>query len=404
MSLLGDQFAVLALPLLALEVVEVSPALAALLPFALFAPFLVLGLPSGAIVDRLPRRSTMLVCDALQAVTFVAIATLAVLDALSFPALMGLVAVSGCAMVFFQVAYTSYLPELLTAKDELQAGNARLFLSESVSRTLGPIAAGPVIAALGAIIAICANAVTFIISFAALLAIRPSSAPGEPGPRERRSLIRDIREGVVFVFRHDGLEPVISCGVVYVGFLTMIETSLILYCRNVLELSASGIGLVVGMAGAGFPIGNLLSPRLAARFGVSRTLVGSAAVAVLGLVATPIAGSLGSLIGLVIAGVIHGVGEGVFGPTALTLRQTVTPHGLLGRVNSVQRFLIWGAGPLGSLLAVACIRVWGLSAALWVGGLGTTLCLPMLLRRGVLRELWRPRGELSFTATRGESI
>lgn len=390
LSLLGDQFAVLALPLLALEVMGASPAAAALLPFALFAPFLVLGLPSGAIVDRLPRRSTMLVCEAVQAGTFIAIAVLALLGILAFPILLALVAVSGCALVFFQVAYTSYLPELLTSERELQSGNARLFLSESLSRTLGPIMAGPVIAVLGAVVAICVNAATFVVSLVTLGAIRPGHATAPPAPsapRAQTSLFQEIREGIAFVVRHDRLEPMISCGVIYVMFLTMVETSLILYCRNTIGLSASGIGLVIGMAGAGFPIGNMLSTKLAARFGTCRTLVGGAIVAVLGLIATPVAGSFGSVAGLVVAGVIHGIGEGTFGPTALTLRQTVTPPQLLGRVNAVQRFLIWGAGPIGSLLAVGCIRFSGLSAALWMGGLGTALCLPVLLRRGVLRGL-----------------
>jgi MFS family permease len=391
LSLLGDQFAVLALPLLALEVVGASPAAAALLPFALFAPFLVLGLPSGAIVDRLPRRSTMLVCEAVQALTFAAIALLAIADALAFPILLALVAVSGCALVFFQVAYTSYLPELLATEAELQSGNAKLFLSESLSRTVGPIVAGPVIAALGAVAAICANTATFLGSLLTLGAIRARRAPAHVAPAAERSLRREIREGIAFVVRHDRLAPVISCGVVYVVFLTMVETSLVLYCRSELGLTATGIGLVVGTAGAGFPIGNLLSSRLLARLGPSRTLVCGATVAVLGLVATPIAGSAGSLPGLVLAGVIHGVGEGTFGPTALTMRQLETPPQLLGRVNAVQRFLIWGAGPLGSLLAVGCIQLSGLGAALWLGGLGTALCLPALLRRGVLRELRAPR-------------
>lgn len=392
MSLVGDYFAVLALPLLALEVVGASVAQAALLPFALFAPYLVLGLPAGAIVDRLPRRSTMLVCEAVQAATFGAIAVLALLGALTFPLFLVLVAISGCALVFFQVAYTSYLPELLTTEDELQTGNARLFLSESMSRTLGPIMAGPVIAVLGAIAAVCANAVSFAASFATLLGIRRSAPRAEPRRREPGWLVRDIREGMAFVFRHDRLEPVITCGVVYVCFLTMIESSLILYCRSVLALDATSIGLIVGLVGAGFPVGNLLSARLAPRFGVARTLAMSASVAVCGHVLTPIAGALGSVPLLIVAGVIHGLGEGVFGPTALTFRQITTPDALLGRVNAVQRFLVWGAGPLGSLFAMACIRVWGLSTALWIGGFGTMLCLPMLLRRGVLHEI-RPRGE-----------
>jgi hypothetical protein len=110
----------------------------------------------------------------------------------------------------------------------------------------------------------------------------------------------------------------------------------------------------------------------------------------------PVAGGAGLTAGLVAASIMHGVGEGAFGPTWSTLRQTVTPAGLLGRVNSVERFLLWGAVPLGSLLASLSIRLTGLAGAMWIGALGTVLCLPPLLRRGVLASLTRPTG------TRGE--
>jgi len=389
LSLFGDQFAVLALPLLAVEIVGASCAQAALLPFALFVPFLVFGLPAGAIVDRLPRRSTMLVCDTLQAAVFAVIAAFALLNVLTFPLLMELVALAGSAVVFFQVAYTSYLPELMSGADDLQGGNARLFFSESVSRTVGPMAAGPIIAAVGTAAAIVVDSATFAISVVVLLTIRHRSARALAEPRTRGWLRRDIREGLLFVLGHDRLEPVISCGVVYVAFLSMIESSLVLYCKSVLGLSATGIGVVVGAAAAGFPLGNLLSPKLVARIGVGRTLAASAVVSVLGLVLTPIAGAFGSVVGLVAASVVHGVGEGAFGPTSLTLRQTEAPEALLGRVNAVQRFLIWGAIPLGSLMTAACIDFWGLSVALWVGGLGTSLCLPVLMRRGLLNEVLR---------------
>ncbi len=153
LNLLGDQFAVLALPLLAVEAAGASVAQAALLPFALFAPFLMFGLPAGAVIDRLPHRQTMLACDAMQAVVFAAIATLTVLGLLTFSSLLGLVFVAGSAVVFFQVAYTSYLPELMFGEEELQSGNSRLYFSESVSRTVGPMVAGLVIAAFGVVAA-----------------------------------------------------------------------------------------------------------------------------------------------------------------------------------------------------------------------------------------------------------
>ena len=387
MNLLGDQFAVLALPLLAIEIVGASIAQAALLPFALFVPFLLLGLPAGAIVDRLPRRATMLICDLVQAAVFTIIVMLALFDLLRFPVLMTMVTIGGSAMVFFQVAYTSYLPELMSSEQELQSGNSRLYLSESMSRTIGPMAAGVMVAAFGIVAALVFNAATFVISVVFLLSIRHRASCRQAKPVEPGWLYRDIREGIAFVVSHDKIEPVISCGVVYVAFLSMIEASLVLYCKSVLSLNPAAIGLVVGAVAAGFPIGNLLSPRLVAHIGVGRTLALSAAISVAGIVFIPIAGSVASVSALIVANVIHGIGEGVFGPTALTLRQSETPASLLGRVNSVQRFLIWGAIPLGSLMTFVCIKLWGLNIAMWVGGLGTVLCLPVLLRRGLYNEV-----------------
>ena len=152
---------VLALPLLAVLVLHTSPAVAILLPFALYVPFLVLGLPAGAIVERVRRRTTMIVCNALQLLLFGLVWLLAYLDALTFPMLALLVVLNGCAVVFFQVAYTSYLPGLLVDVDRLHVGNSRLALSESSSLTVGPMVAGPVIQGFGVIIAVAANVLQF---------------------------------------------------------------------------------------------------------------------------------------------------------------------------------------------------------------------------------------------------
>ncbi|MBH8560708.1 MFS transporter [Nostoc sp. CENA67] len=393
LNLLGDQFLVIALPLLAVQVIGASASQAVLLPFALFIPFLLFGLPAGAIVDRLPRRLTMIVCDSIQAVIFTIVAALTFSGTLTFPILMLLVSIAGTAVVFFQIAYTSYIPELFSEARDLQRSNSRLFFSESMTKTLGPMAAGPVIAWLGASVAIAVNAATFIISVLSLLAIKHRH-PTRISPvkkQERGWIYRDIREGLHFVFRHQRLEPVIMCGVVYVMFSVMIESSLVLYCLNVLGLNTITIGFVVGAAAAGFPLGNLICTKPVRRFGVARTLVVSAAVSVSGLILIPIAGSLGSVPGLIAANILHGFGEGVFGPTALTLRQTDTPDHLLGRINSVQRFLMWGVIPIGNLIAALTIKLFGLSGVLWVGGFGTVFCLPLLMRRGILNELLNPR-------------
>ena len=386
LSLFGDQFMVLALPLLAVTVLGVSAATAALLSFALFLPFLPLGLPAGAIVERLPRRATMLVCSGAQVLTFGLIWLLTAVGALSFPLLFALVAASGCAVVFFQVAYTSYLPSLFGDPMDLHRGNARLALSESTSLSLGPMAAGPVIGAIGAVGAVAANTLSFLAPVMTLLLIRHREPPRPAQRRERGWLRRDIAAGLRFVSGHPMLQPVMLCGTTYMLFVSMVETSLVLYCKDVLRLSPLWIGVVVGAAAAGYPVGNMLSARLTARFGTPRTLLITASVSVAGIVAMPALGSLGGIpgtAGLIAGSIVHCAGEGAYGPASLTLRQLESPRELLGRVSAVQRFLMWGAVALGGLLASGAIALAGLTGALWIGALGTALCIPVLMRRGV---------------------
>ncbi|MCL6307833.1 MFS transporter [Pseudomonas syringae] len=401
LSLLGNQFLVIGLPLLAVQVVGASAAQAVLLPFLMFVPFLFFGLPVGAWVDRLPKRKTMILADLVQMVVYASIALLSMRGWMTFPLLMVLVFCAGVATVFFQVAYNSFLPELYSRASELQKGNAKLFFSESIARTLGPMAAGPVIAVFAPPLAILLNGGSFLVSALTLGAIRHQRTDldrAEVAP-VRMSIMSDIKAGLRFVFSHPKLEPVFLCGAVYVLFLTIIETSLVLYCKDVLMLSPGTIGLVIGAAAAGFPVANLISSRLMNHFGISRTLVIAAATSVCGLFLIAVFGAAGSIAGLIAASVLHGLGEGVFGPTSLTLRQTETPLTLLGRVNSVQRFMIWGAIPMGSVLTSLIITYAGLEWTLWFGGIGTALCLLPLVRRGILADLRAPNQAVNADVT-----
>jgi fucose permease len=238
MSLLGDQFLVIALPLFSVSVIGVAESQAVLLPFALYLPFLLIGLQAGVLVDRLPRRLTMIVCDAVQAVVFGLITLLALKKQINFPILMMLVAIAGTAVVFFQIAYNSFVPELFKQEGSLHKANSRLGFSESICRTLGPMVAGPVIALVGSTTAIGLNAFSFVISLLALIFIKQRApAPLLHGTnKELGWMRRDIAEGLRFVYRHPKLEPVISCGMVYVVFSVMIEVTLVLFCLKHLKL------------------------------------------------------------------------------------------------------------------------------------------------------------------------
>lgn len=385
-SLVGDQFMTLALPLLAVLVLHTSPALAALLPFCLFAPFLVFGLPAGAILERLPRRRTMLFCNGVQFVLFSTIWLLAATHVLRFWMLAPLVLCSGCAVVFFQVAYTSYLPSMILDPDELHRANARLALSESSAVSIGPMLAGPVIRLTGVVTAIAVDALSFLGSFLCLLRIRHVEEVPEATVREPRWIRRDVKVGLDFVARHRVLQPVLACGTTYALFLSMIETSLVLYCLKVLHLAPQWIGVVTGAAAAGYPIGNLLSTRLAHRLGTHTALMAAAATSVVGIISMPVMGSIGGRLGvtgLVAGSILHCIGEGAYGPISLTLRQIESPLALRARIGSVQRFFMWGAVSIGSLLAAGSTAVFGLAGSVWIGALGTIMALPALYRRGM---------------------
>lgn len=387
-SLVGDRLMALALPLLAVLVLGSSPAQATLLAAALYAPFLVLSLPAGAIVERCTRRATMVTANGIQCALVALIWLLAVRDALTFPVLMGCVLLAGCCVVFFQVAYTAYLPTLFRDPDDLHTGNARLALSESASASLGPVIGGPLIGFLG-VVAICGlNALSFLFSVLTLVAVRHREPPVAVQPRQRGWMRRDIATGLAFVRGHRTLLPMMSCATVYSAMVGMIEASLVLYCLRVLNLSPTMIGVVVGAAAAGYPVGNLLSTPVRRRWGPFRGLLVAAVTSVVGIVLIPVFGTLGGLVGvcgLIGVSILHCVGEGAFNPMALTIRQTETPGALLSRVGSVQRFFVWGSLSLGTLAAAGSTAVFGLSTTMWVGALGTILCLPVLLR-GRFRE------------------
>ncbi|GIN51997.1 hypothetical protein J36TS2_08910 [Bacillus paralicheniformis] len=144
-SLLGTQFTIVALPLFALEVLQTSEANAAMLRGIIFIPYLIFGLVAGALIDILHRKNILLICSICQGVLFLAVFILTVTNIITFPLLVFLMFLNGVFTTFYNIAIPSFLPEILTDKDNLKKGNALLALSESLSIVIGPMLAGIVI-------------------------------------------------------------------------------------------------------------------------------------------------------------------------------------------------------------------------------------------------------------------
>lgn len=175
-SLIGTQVSVLAFPLMALLLLDASATEVSMLAAVEFLPSLLLGLPAGAWVERLPRRAVLIVSDVVRAVAMACVPLAYVLDALSLPLLFVVAFVIGLGTIFFDIAQLSYLPSLIE-QDELTDGNAKLEGARSVAQLGGPTAGGFLIQAFTVPVAIAVDVVSYVLSAFFLLRVRGRDVP-----------------------------------------------------------------------------------------------------------------------------------------------------------------------------------------------------------------------------------
>ena len=178
-SELGDAMAVVGVPLLAVAVLHASTFAVAALTAAAYLPWLVIGLPAGAWVDRLPARPLMITCDVASALLYASLPAAAWLHILTIGQVLVVTLLAGAASVFFATAYQVYLPSLVTAAD-LVEGNAKLQGSAEVAQIGGRAAAGLAAQAVGDAAALLFNSASFLVSAGCLLSIRSTTSPRPP--------------------------------------------------------------------------------------------------------------------------------------------------------------------------------------------------------------------------------
>lgn len=396
-SQFGTQVTFLALPLIAATILQVSPFEFGLLGAIEFLPFILLSLPAGVWVDRLRRRPILIAGDLVRAAALASIPVAFALGGLTIWQLYVVGFVNGCATVFFDVAYQSYLPSLVE-RDQIVDGNSKLETSRSAAQITGPGVAGVLIGALSAPFAVAIDSLSFLASALFLIGIRrPETVPAPQLDRhgERPSMRSEIAAGLRYVGRHPLLRSIAATTGTSNLFSNLVFAILVLFLVRERSFSAELLGLVFSIGSIGFLVGALTAGRIAARIGVGPAIVGSAmafgpaplliAVAPPDLAPPFVAASvfLGSL------------GGAVYNINQVSLRQAITPEGMQGRMNATMRFIVWGTIPFGSILGGFLGGAIGLEATIWVGAIGGTFVfLPVLLspvRR--LRAMPEPVGD-----------
>jgi len=376
----GSSMATVGVPLLAVTVLHASTFAVAVLTGAAYLPWLVIGLPAGAWVDRLPVRPLMIACDVISALLFASLPAAAWLGALTTGQVVVVALLAGAANVFFSTAYQVCLPSLVTAA-ELVDGNAKLQGGASVAAIAGRGAAGLAAEAVGAATALLANAASFGVSAACLLAIRPAairptaSAPAASAPAAPSPAVSAARAGGVFAQTWHGIgfvarDPYLRLFTVYAAVSNFAYTGnlalVVVFLIRVVGLGSAAVGLLMAAGGVGGLLGALAAPRLARAFGTARALV-------LTTVASGLAGLLipltarGPRVAFFVVGSMLVAAAIVVGNVILgSFRQRYCPPALLGRVTASMRFLAYGMIPLGALLAGALGTALGARGGLWI--------------------------------------
>lgn len=355
----ADQLALATLPLTATLVLGAGPDVLGLLVAAQSAAWLLVSLPAGAWIDRLPRRRMLILALALGLTASLgAVAAAATGQVL----LLGLAAIAGASgTVVYVLTSVSLLPSLVAAGD-LSRSNARLELARAIVSLAAPFAAGLLAQHLSPTWGYALAALGAALALACVLALPPGPAPISAAGRP--SLINAIRVGTAFVLGNDLLRGISLCAVFWnFAFFALLAIWAPL-ALGPLGLDPAHMGLAQSSYGAGLILGALAAPRAARRLPPRATLIFGPAVSVIAALLF-VAAPQGNGFGLATAGYfLVGFGPMLWLICQTTVRQLVTPSALMGRVNATVQTAIYGVRPLGALAGGFVAAQAGLHAAL----------------------------------------
>ncbi|MFD7236684.1 MFS transporter [Streptomyces syringium] len=367
------------LPLAAVSVLHAGTFEVSLINAATWVPWLVIGLPAGVWVDRLRRRTVMMVSDAVSGILFLSVPIAAWFGLLGIGQLLLVALLAGTAAVFFQTAYTAYLPTLVGPADQAE-GNAKLHGSASAAQIAGSGAGGLIAQSAGAVNGMLTNSATFLVSLVCVARIRHREPPpaAVAAGRARGALFRDVAEGVGLVVHDPYLRSLTLFGAASNFFLGGCNSLLVVFLVRDIGLSPGTVGTLVAIGGAGGVLGALLVRRCVARFGTARALLlfelGVPALAPLMALTTRDAGVAFFVVGY--AAVALGVVAGNIIKAGFT--QGYCASEILGRVTACAAFLNYGTLPLGALAAGGLGAWLGVRPTMWLLTAGMPLAALIL--------------------------
>lgn len=381
----GTAVTTVALPLAAVTVLDAGPVETGLLAASSYLAWVVLGLPAGAIVHRLPLRATQVVADLVRAAVILAVPLVWWLGELSLVHLVLAALAVNVAEVFFFTANTTFLPTVVP-KHELTSRNSLVSGTQAATQLGGPSAAGLLVQAVGAVPALLVDAASYVVSALLLRRLPERREPALEAGEARPGMAQMIAEGWRFVVRHPVMAPATwwACAV---NLVCGVQAGLFaLYLVRDLDAPPAMVGLLLAADGVGSLLAAAATPWLVRRFGSARVLLLDGLFGFAGALLIPLGvGTAGWL--------CFAVGTMVFGAAVVpgsvvtrTYRQVASPPELLSRVMATVRFVSWSMIPLGSLVAGVLAAHVGSRAVLF-GSAFVMLAGPVIVGLSPVRRL-----------------
>ncbi|GAA1692020.1 MFS transporter [Streptomyces yatensis] len=374
-----------AMPLIAVTTLHADTFEVGLLTAASWAPWLVIGLPAGAWVDRWRRRPVMLAAAAVSLVLFGCVPVAAWCGLLSIGLLLTVALLTGTAAVFFQTAYSAYLAGLLDPEDQPE-GNAKLHGSASAAQIAGQGTAGLIAQLAGAVNGMFVNAATFLVSLGCLTGIGFREPRVPVAERPPRALAREVAEGLRLIAHDRWLRTLTLFAAASNLALMGYQSIRVVFLVRTVGLSPGLVGGLIAAVSLGGVAGAFCARRVAARVGDARaTLLFELGLAV-GALLMPMTAE-GPWVVLFVAGgfcVTAGVVAG--NVIKASFQQRYCPPELLGRLTASSAFVSYGTLPLGALLGGALGTALGLRAAMWITTAGIPLAGLILLFSPIRRS------------------
>jgi MFS family permease len=370
-STLGSQVTAFAIPLLAALSLHATAQQMGFLRAAEFLPFLILTLPAGVWADLGIRRSLMIFSNLIRGVVIIFVPLAITLGWAHLEVLYAVMLVMGSFKVIFEMAYQTYIPEIVD-RHTLVNANSKIMMSYALGQSAGPGLAGLMVEILGAPLAVLADSLGFFLCAGCLFKIKHQEVKLV---QQQANVWRQIADGFRYVGRERHIRALLWLVTVNNFFMNSIMALIVLYGTREIGFRPGIFGLAVSVGGFGAVIGSVFAQRLGARLGPGPFVIYACGLTSLAtfcfpLISRPDHLGIFCLTATYFALSAAGAAVTVF---AWTIRQSITPSDLLGKMNGAFRFCVTGIMPFGALFGGWLGSIIGIRSTLVVGAVGLLL-------------------------------